>query len=351
MSTSWNNAVGQIASNAVAGGQLDDKSGARVVDRHDSADAIASCVDTLRRAAALAHIGHYTFGNPDFTVDTLAEHSAELGLDPDRTDWLLSQANTLGRNLYDYMCRFDAELAAAHTGTLIRFFLSANGGAVHWNEITEAQHLIALSLHAGDKTADAQLGVQRADDQAVSELANKLRDSLSQLPRDYGGWLAEGATIDQPPEPATGASAESVTVPSFLVGDPSVAADVCRDALDIQDMHYVALYSGGELVAAADILHHPRLDRFAFGVTPGMRRHFYRRFGSRLGDYARDLAATVFSVVGRNVNYLVLDVERGAVYYRRVRPGTYLVAVTLDQDQVSSSELKVADLAARLAKR
>jgi hypothetical protein len=324
--------------------------GARVIDRDDNAESVSLTAGVLAKADGLGHIGQYTFGIPDFTVDVLDDLDAAAATGTER---LLAQTTALGRDLYDYMIRFNSELTPARTGHLIRFFLSAGRGAVHWDEIAEGQHLVGVSLPAVTGRDDASVfAAERANDRAVAELANELRRRLSQRPLDYGGWLALAETaesVSAPPAPAAAESDDPVA-PSVGPGPAEMAA-LCSAALDHHDLHYVAIYDNGEAVASGDVLHHAALRRFAAGTTVEERRRFYAGFGSRIRDYAKDLAPTVFPVVGRHVNYFVLDVERGAVYYHRVRPGTYVFAVTLDQDRVATAESKVADLARRLSVR
>ena len=73
--------------------------------------------------------------------------------------------------------------------------------------------------------------------------------------------------------------------------------------------------------------------------------------GHDLDDYSRQLDVKVFDLLAGQLSYLVLDLERGAVYYHSLGTRIYLVAVTLDQDRVSHAESKVRALAERLAGR
>jgi hypothetical protein len=340
MSTGRGEALDRLARRAVAGAGHDERTGARVVDHGDSVEDIALCLRTLRQAPAVHYLAQYTFSDPDYTVDTLATGA------PGRSERLLSSVNAFGCDLFDYMVRLGKALAAARTGGLIRCFLVADRTAVHWNEITEVQHLVALSFCDPAIPPTARPAVYRDDDRAVAELANALRGRLSQHPRDYGGWLAGSSVLPIQRRGTPTAPSEGTAEPAVRGSD--LPAALCRDALTAANLHYAAVFTRGEPVAAADVLHHPKLRRFASGTVPAQRRQFYDEFGTLLGGFARDLSATIFPVTRGPASYLVLDVERGAVYYHWVRPDTYVIAVTLDQTKVATAELDVAELAKQL---
>ncbi|GAA1635585.1 hypothetical protein [Actinoplanes couchii] len=343
MEPGWSEILDRINARAAVGARWHEPTGARIVDRDDNADAVEVCIRTLEQATALGHIARYTFGSPDYTVDLLAQRAEG----PD--DALLNDVNEAGRNLYDYMLRFNDELSGLRTGALIRFFLSAELGTVHWYEVTDAQHLIAVSFAPSAESSRTVPADRIAIDQEVTRLANRLRRSLSQQPVDYGGWLAAESKPDDPPPPVAATGTGTGRVDPHVAGRLAPVAARCAEALDLSALHYAAVYHRDEQVAAADILGHPGLHRFDFGTNPEFRRAGYGRLGPRLGEYARDLTAMLYRVSGRRITYFVLDVARGAVFFHRLRPRTHLVAVTLDQDRVVEAEREVLALAGRLA--
>lgn len=343
MSTSRWDAVRQMASRTSAVARRDDRSGARIVDHSDNDDAVALCAEVFDQAPTVRCVGRYTLGKTDFTVDTLERAGAAPGPP-------LEDVDSLSRELYDYMVRLNARLTGARTGALIRFFLSAGHGALHWNEISESQHLVALSItDATGEPAQAFAG-QREDDRAVSALANRLRRQLRQLPRDYGGWLAEERDAAGRREPDRLADATAPVTP-FVQNEGSSLATLCRDWLDPDDLHYASVFVDGEQIAVADILHHRGLRHFSSGTTPYERRRFYAELGHDLDDYSKQLDLKVYDLFGGELRYLVLDVERGAVFFHAMGERAYLVAVTLDQDRVATSESKVRELAEHLQGR
>lgn len=344
MSTSRWDAVEQMATQSAAGARYDDRTGARVVDRSGDDPAVALCTDVLAEMPALRCLGQYTLGRTDFTVDTLEStgpHTAPALGDVDR----------LGRELYDHMVRLNVLLTGARTGTLIRSFVSTDRGALHWSEVSESQHLFGLSLTAAADPDDA-FERQRANDRAMSALANRLRRRLRQFPRDYGGWLAheKPRAAGASPAPERSDAAPAPVIP-FLQNEGSSLATLCRDWLDPHDLHYTSVFVDGEQIAVADILHHDGLQPFASGTTPHERRRFYADFGRDLDDYSRQLDRKVFNLLDGQLLHLTLDVERGAVFHHSIGSRAYLVAVTLDQDQVAHTESKVRALAARLTGR
>lgn len=96
---------------------------------------------------------------------------------------------------------------------------------------------------------------------------------------------------------------------------------LCRHALDPADLHYLAFYVRKRPVFRVDVLDHPTLRRF-HGIVPSMaRRATYDRNGRLLDRMMSKLNAEFRSLDSRVLVRLVLDVERGATYYRRRRPG------------------------------
>ncbi|MEU8238104.1 hypothetical protein AB0C07_07665 [Actinoplanes missouriensis] len=345
MSASRWEAVSPMSAPPAAGVRHDDRTGARIVDRTDNAVAVEFCVDALDQAPSVRVVGSYTLGKSDFTVDTL--ETAATGSDP-----ALEDVEGVGSDLYDSMVRLNARLTDARTGALIRVFISAGRSALHWDEVSESQHLVALTLVSPAESPAVTFETQRDSDRAVSGLANRLRKQLRQQPRDYGGWLASRrstAGAGKPPSAAPGDAAAPV-IPHVLNEGSSLAA-LCREWLDLADIHYASVFVGGEQIAVADILHHRGLRHFDSGTTPYERRRFYAALGHELDDYSTQLDRKVHDLLDGELAYLVLDVERGAVYYHALGDRVYLVAVTLDQDRVAEAEVRVRALARRLQGR
>lgn len=298
----------------------------------------------FKTETGIRHAGQYTYTVPDFTVDSLELWATESDRPPDSYDQLLSPIELLGRNLSDCLTRLDGELADARTGRLVRIFIVAERGAVHCNEVTIGRHLVVVSLPA--EAAELTLVPAREADSEVADLTNRLRDVLKQKPFDYGGWLGYADRDAVAPDPECGLTGRSVE--PFVEDRDADAARACLAQVACQDLHYAAVYSDGERIAAADVMHHRDLERYLYNNTVDDRRRFYAALGLRISDYVRELAAPARQVIGRSVRHLVLDVERGAVYFHRIRPRAYVVGVTLDQSQVAAAEQKVVAIAREL---
>ncbi|WP_164842456.1 hypothetical protein [Actinoplanes solisilvae] len=302
--------------------------GARVWGPDNAAvDLVAGVVG---KTPQIAYIGQFTYAAPDYTVDTLADAALERPI------------AGLTRTLADNMVRLDAELSDAQTGRLIRIFLVADGGAAHCTEVANGRHLAGVTLLEAD-AGQAPLDAARRADSVFADLTNQLRRQMSQRPLDYGGWLAQ-AEIGSRPAPVDCSS--GVTVAPRIDASDERAAEICLDHVGCRQLHYAAVYRQSDEIASVDVMHHPALDRFNFDDdSVEERRHFYAHFGLRIGRYLNDLTISAEPVIGPSVRHIVLDVERGALFFHRLDPSTYVVGVSLDQDEVATAELQIAALA------
>jgi hypothetical protein len=80
-------------------------------------------------------------------------------------------------------------------------------------------------------------------------------------------------------------------------------------------------------------------------ITIGSRRKFYADLALGLPHMLGPFRRLARSTVGGQLLRVTLDVEQGAVYYYQLNSADYLVGVTLDQNQVSVADEKMALLA------
>jgi hypothetical protein len=307
-------------------------SGVRVWGPDNAAvDLVAGVVG---KTPEIGYVSQFTYAAANFTVDTLSDD-----------DGPREKAITLlTRVLADHMVRLDAELSDAQTGRLIRIFLVADGGAAHCTEVANGRHLAAVTLLEPDEPGDAPLDAARRADNVIADLTNQLRRQMSQRPLDYGGWLAQ-AEIGDRPAPADCAPGSVPVAPRVDARDDRVA-EICLSHVDCRQLHYAAVYRQSEEIASVDVLHHPALERFNYSDdSVDERRRFYAHFGRRIGRYLNDLTISAEPAIGPSVRHIVLDVERGAVFFHRLDASTYVVGVSLDQDEVATAELQIAALA------
>ena len=116
--------------------------------------------------------------------------------------------------------------------------------------------------------------------------------------------------------------------------------------MSVEDLHYIAFYTAHECVFRVDVLDDPALGTLHGIAEAQVRRSSYDGTGPAIEQALAQFNQTFHDIdVGMLVR-LVLDVERGAVYYFTIDrdSGRYLVAVTLHQDQVHHTDAKLARL-------
>lgn len=294
----------------------------------DDTEAVAVCAEAVRNADRLAMLSCCTGTVPAFTVDTFRARPVDL----------LDSGVLLSRNICYLMQQAGQDLAPARTGRLMRMLVTGDRGAVFVNEILEDHHLVGVAV--ADPAHGSVYALTRDDDRRTAMAANDLRGLIGQSPVNYGGWMS---TTDGPASTAGPAPAPRVTA------DDPRTDECCRASLESGELDYVAVYQDGRLTATGNVLRDPRLRRFLIRRTPAESETFYAHFGVPVASQVREIAMSVHGVIGRRIDHVSFDVERGAVCYRRVDERTYVVAVTLDQNLVSGCEDAVGALAARLA--
>jgi len=167
-----------------------------------------------------------------------------------------------------------------------------------------------------------------------------------------GVYALGEAWRQQPPTAAVPDQAQppkSVSVKRFVPYRPEAhqhLVEACRARLSPDDLHYVAFYAGHECVFRVDIFDDPALGTFHGLVEASARRAAYDAQGPAVEEALESFNRTYRDLDVGILIRLVLDVERGAVYYFTIDrdTGRYLLAVTLDQEQVHHTDTKVARL-------
>ncbi|MEU5692891.1 hypothetical protein [Actinosynnema sp. NPDC020468] len=295
-------------------------------------ETLEACVSAVRKTPALAHVSHYGEGLFNLSAD-------RLGPDYRGREALRG----LGRRLDSFVARVETRLLGARTGLLIRTVLHTASGSLQCNSVVPGQSVVGLSrgVPPPDLALSRTPEVLQAD-RELSALATALRKLVRQLSQNPGGYESEGETpsltsLHPPLEPWSRTTSDEL---------PAGLARACLDAVRAEDLHYVAYCTTDGVGFEADQLAHPSLRSFFVGITVEARRNFYRVFSRELVDLARR-----FNQLNAGVGpegpllRLVLDVEQGAIYYYRLNPRAYLVGVTIDQEQVTNADHRLADLA------
>ncbi|HEX6683578.1 MAG TPA: hypothetical protein VF062_12325 [Candidatus Limnocylindrales bacterium] len=152
------------------------------------------------------------------------------------------------------------------------------------------------------------------------------------------------AELPAPPAPIDPTQVKIERYPSFRSGAHAPLIDTIIAHLDIKDLQYLAYFVDRACVMTLDLLDHPQLGRFHEVTEPWQRREEYLKQGKALHDLLQRLNDDLRPLNTGELIRLVLDVERGAIYYYLVTndSGRYVVGVTLDQHKVHVADQKMA---------
>jgi hypothetical protein len=307
-----------------------------------------ACRDAMAKTTALSYLAHYSSAVFDFGLDSLGDPPPAPDALPGTTR--RDEFKRLGRRLGTTVTNLDRTLQEVRTGRLIRTVLQTEDGAVYCDSVVPSENVVGLVVDRSPtehpEVPLASAPDVRAADQAVAELASRLRAQVRLPSLNPGGW--ESPTPAEP-LPSTGVGSEPrVTV----LAEPGEATarlvSACLRAARPEDLHVVAYCSQGELPVMVDHLDHPSLSPFFTQIAVETRRRFYHGFSRELGALAHRLNRTTSTAVGGVLVRLVLDVEMGSIYFYRLGPGDYLVGVTIDQNRVSDADDRMAALALEL---
>lgn len=307
----------------------------RTVASHASpafGEAIELCERMMTQDHGVRHLSYYSSGVFHFGFDRSEG-------DPPGEGETEAYVNA-GRRLAFAVEGLDRRLAEVSTGSLIRTVLHGESAAVFCHAVMPGEHLVAVTR------SEARPGVSlpgtpvvRAADRAVAALVTAIRQHVSLSTQNPGGWLTE-----RPPgkDPAPVRSEPGATK---VRGDAGHRyAGPLTDALEPSILPYVAYHRGDDEVAV-DRFDHPAAARYFGHITPQARRNFYSQWGRRFPQLAGELVQVTRKAFGGPLLRVVLDLEQGAIYYFRVRPGEHLFGVTFDQSEVAAADDRMGRLA------
>jgi hypothetical protein len=294
----------------------------------------------------LHYLAQYGTGARHFDVDLLAAVRTADGPDAEVSRRLACRR--IARKLsFQAAVHLDGWLADLETGPLIRTVLETGNGALFCDRVVPGTFLIGVSVPLGDSSSSA-LSVPDVDtaDSALALLISELRQEILLSTQDLGGWDSEQlrerlrqAELDVAAAPAEVSSGVAVTTVVDGRQDDHRGVALCREKVSPADLHLVALYDDDGLLFSVDVLNDERLYLSRQNYTATLdRRTRYQRLGVELPAYLRELSRTARSVIGGPLQRGVLDVEQGAIYYRRLDNTQYLMGLTLYQDQVKRAE-------------
>ncbi|MFJ5984572.1 hypothetical protein [Lentzea sp. NPDC092896] len=299
-------------------------------------------VETMHEAMTgehlLCHLGHYTDGRMDITVDV-------LGREPNHPECDRDEYVRTARRLSTFVSELERELLPVRTGSLIRVVLQAATGAVYCDSVVPDQHVIAFlrTEEQPEPVTWSEIPAVRVADKRTTEVATSLRLRLSRQALNLGGWLTERLP-DADADPALVPVAPPGAVhTSGNLGGP--VPEQCQKVVDPRDLHLVSWWVDDEPVFTVDVFEDPKVRRFFNeSISIAQRRRFYDALGGSLPSIVTQFGRMCRQALGGKLERAVLDVEQGAIYYLRVRARQYLVGVTLNQNEVSPSDDKIARL-------
>lgn len=310
---------------------------------------IVLCREAVLSDTGLDHVAHFTVGVCDFSIDMLARRHVDLASTSGEAERralgrLREDYRRIGRQVAFAANNLDRTLEDVRSGTVIRLVLHASDGMFICCPVIPKEYLVALTVDPSARpTAGIPLtnlpGAARVDATAAG-LVTACRHLLGLRTQDPGGW----------PQPRSeGASHEDDPLRYLNAPDQRSVADLCRAAIDPDDLHYVAHCRGSDVITTADHLGHHAISRFFTQISPEARRKFYGDLCRGLSLLAGQVGRVVGPAIGCPVQRMILDLQQGAIYYYRLRPSEYLVGVTLDQRGVETADQRMAILAVQCA--
>lgn len=300
--------------------------------RFDPARAL--CHQALIQSLELHYLGHYTEGAYDFSYDRLGTSGQ-----PDRIDY-----ERIGVQLTNAIRSLDRALQVARTGALIRTVVHGLRSLVICNSARPDEHVVGFS-HAPSAlpTEGVLLPLLRGAhniDERFGRLATDLREQVSLGSQNPGSW------ISTKPGDAEFPAVNAPAIQPYVEGtaDPEIAR-LFLDQVDPANLQFVAYCRCGQVQYLVDQFDHPELGPYFQEISVIERRIFYRDLCRQFPITVRKLGRITVDATGGKIERIVLDVEQGAIYYYRIRPGEYLVGVTIVQRQVAEAEYKIAEIA------
>lgn len=312
--------------------------------------AMSLCRKAVLSAQGIHYLAYYADGVYDFGMDLLADIAFRIDRPPSSIESRRSDYERIGCQLSNAVKDLDETLQQVRTGALIRVMLHAPRGVICCDSIVPDEYVVGLTFDPSSLptsgVALSELAGARRIDITIARLATELRRQLSLQPLNPGAWISPKPASDEASSgPLSHPFARRDVSPYIEGAEDDAVADLFREAVDPDDLHYVACCRDGEVTFSVDQLGHHQLGRFFTQITPEKRRSFYRDFCRQLPVIIGQLGRMVGSAIGGRLERLVLDVEQGAIYYYRLGIGEYLVGVTIDQDQVAKADDKMAQLA------
>ncbi|KAB1979307.1 hypothetical protein [Streptomyces triticiradicis] len=264
-----------------------------------------------------------------------------------------------GRQLFYILEELASDFAELRTGSPIRTVVHVPTGALLYHSVAAESHLCCVT---------------RADllGELIPRLAEgivDLRPSLSHhlgAHRSYPSRYArrEPPSADPTPSPPHGATdtdrpetsgkaaeGTAYTVDQATGADdvPTATTDLMCEALGVHGLHYLAYYTGGAPTCTVDIFADPAVRSFLGSSTAQQRRDRYSLLGQLLPGVTGRMNTSLNALLEGEMRQIVLNIERGAVYFQQLREHCYLLGVSLDQSHLAEADRHIEWLGRELA--
>ncbi|GAA3597786.1 hypothetical protein GCM10022223_11220 [Kineosporia mesophila] len=294
----------------------------------------------------LAHFSHARF---DFAADGL-DRSPSSDHWPDRSpERRLKDFRRSSGRVVHAARTLDTRTESFRTGPLIRLVVQTEGGAVFCDAVVLQQYVVGISISAlsGPGSEEGALPGAAAvhdGDLATGALAEELRRQVRLTPQNVGGNLKDALQRSSPT-----IEAFENTSAAMDLADPSGESveSLCKRAVTGTELHFVAFFDDQTCQLFADQFDEPAVRELSIDLSSRARRRMYLELGTQVPDRAGELGRAVQALVPGEVQRVVLDVERGAIYVYRLEGRRFLLGVTLDQEVVGTADRLMASLARR----
>ncbi|MFC5834002.1 hypothetical protein [Nonomuraea insulae] len=286
---------------------------------------IALCKEELPGLPGIEVLAFYDCG---FHVFTIAESD-------DEERQALERAF---RQLITEFVRFDGLVRDFGTGELMRVVVQSDAAAVHCGHVFEEEYLIGMTR---------DLALVEEMDEAVSHLVTRIRKEIylqaDQLPGGRRG-----------PRETPGLESAVLKTVAGEATDSDLVTDLLTflgATVDVNDLHYVAVYREWRFICSADVIDSPALAPWFGGAegTEGARK-LYQDFATRLRSDLPELAYSLRQLSEEPIRRLVLDVVSGAIYaYPLPNSRGFAVGVTVFQPEVFVAENRLREGIDRIA--
>ncbi|WP_327087866.1 hypothetical protein OIE66_36960 [Nonomuraea sp. NBC_01738] len=292
-------------------------------DKHDSV--VRLCEQALPELPGIDFLAFYDRGFHVFSIGTV-------------TDDERRPLERAFRQLVTEVGRFDDSMRVLGTGELMRTVVQTDDAVLQCGHVFEEEFLVG-----------ATWDLERADmmDADISRLVTRIRQEIYLQPDQLPG--GRRGPRDTPGVESTAFHTE--TAERLEPGLEGALATLSGGVVDVNDVHYLALYRDWGFTFSADVFGSRALAHW-FGGPSGAEaaRKLYADLAARLRTDLPELAYALRLFSEQPIRRFVLDVVAGAVYvYPLAHHNGFVIGVTVFQPEVFAAEQRLLGVVPRIA--